>query len=178
MGWNILVILLENKSAEPQVSLFLTDINTMDTNNYIDLAKTYVALSNKHNLDLIAQMFAGDTTYYSSYFGEFKGCVAINEMMISFFSLLGCLLECWDVSINWRQMRWICFYYDWNWCNLRWVCWTSWRGTNSFCAGRPNQPYCGTQTRRNKWDVILLLHVTGFLNKWLTTFSFNKYTFN
>lgn len=86
MGWNILVILLENKSAEPQVSLFLTDINTMDTNNYIDLAKTYVALSNKHNLDLIAQMFAGDTTYYSSYFGEFKGCVAINEMMISFFS--------------------------------------------------------------------------------------------
>ena len=63
-----------------------TEINTMNTNNYIDLAKTYVALSNKHNLELIAQMFAGDTTYYSSYFGEFKGCVAINEMMISFFS--------------------------------------------------------------------------------------------
>lgn len=58
----------------------------MDTNNYIDLAKTYVALSNKHNLELITQMFAGDTTYYSSYFGEFKGCIAINEMMASFFS--------------------------------------------------------------------------------------------
>jgi len=86
MGWNIRVILLKNKSVEPQVSLFLTDINTMDTNNYIDLAKTYVALSNKHNLELVAQMFASDTTYYSSYFGEFKGCVAINEMMTSFFS--------------------------------------------------------------------------------------------
>jgi SnoaL-like domain len=86
MRWNILAILLKNKSMEPRVKLFLTNINTMDTNNYIDLAKTYVALSNKHNLELIAQMFAADTTYYSSYFGEFKGCVAINDMMISFFS--------------------------------------------------------------------------------------------
>lgn len=74
----------------------MIDINTMEKNNYIDLAKTYVELSNKHNLELIAQMFAGDTTYYSSYFGEFKGCVAIHEMMLGFFSRFSDAY--WDVQ--------------------------------------------------------------------------------
>ncbi|MBA2484310.1 MAG: nuclear transport factor 2 family protein [Nitrosomonas sp.] len=64
--------------------------------NYIELAKTYVTLSNQHNLELIAQMFAGDTTYHSSYFGEFKGCVAIHEMMVSFFSRFSDAY--WDVE--------------------------------------------------------------------------------
>ena len=68
----------------------------MDTNNYIDLAKNYVALSNKHDLELIMQMFASDTTYYSSYFGEFKDCVAIREMMVSFFSRFSDAY--WDVQ--------------------------------------------------------------------------------
>ena len=58
----------------------------MDANNYIDLAKSYVALSNKHNLKLIEPMFEQNATYHSSYFGTFTGVQEISKMMVGFFS--------------------------------------------------------------------------------------------
>lgn len=50
-----------------------------------ELAKNYVTLSNNHDLTLIKPLFAVDATYYSAYFGEYKGSDAIYAMMISFF---------------------------------------------------------------------------------------------
>ena len=50
-----------------------------------ELAKHYVTLSNNHDLTLIKALFAVDATYYSAYFGEYKGSDAILAMMISFF---------------------------------------------------------------------------------------------
>ncbi|SFP39736.1 SnoaL-like domain-containing protein [Nitrosomonas cryotolerans] len=58
----------------------------MNAAKCVDLAKTYVALSNSHNLQHIALMFIDEATYHSSYSGELKGSPAINEMMVSFFS--------------------------------------------------------------------------------------------
>ncbi len=50
-----------------------------------ELAKNYVTLSNNHDLTLIKSLFAADATYYSAYFGEYKGSDAIHAMMVSFF---------------------------------------------------------------------------------------------
>lgn len=58
----------------------------MDSNSYIDLAKSYVELSNKHNLKDITPMFAVNATYHSSYFGTFSGVGAIDKMMTGFFT--------------------------------------------------------------------------------------------
>jgi len=52
----------------------------------IELAKAYVALSNAHRLVLIVPMFVDQAVYYSSYVGEFRGRIAIEEMMADFFS--------------------------------------------------------------------------------------------
>lgn len=69
----------------------------MDSNEYIDLAKSYVEQSNKHNLKLIALMFEANATYHSSYFGTFTGAVAINKMMTDFFSRFPDAY--WDVPV-------------------------------------------------------------------------------
>lgn len=58
----------------------------MNSRKYNDLARSYVTLSNDHNLKLIALMFAEEATYYSSYFGTYTGKEAINKMMAEFFS--------------------------------------------------------------------------------------------
>lgn len=58
----------------------------MSAQKNIKLAKDYVALSNKHDLKRIEIMFVGNATYHSAYFGEYKGSVAIHEMMLSFFA--------------------------------------------------------------------------------------------
>lgn len=58
----------------------------MNTNTLIDLARNYVTLSNDHNLPFIQPLFADDATYHSTYFGEYKGSVAIHAMMASFFT--------------------------------------------------------------------------------------------
>ena len=50
-----------------------------------ELAKNYVTLSNNHDLALIKPLFAVDATYYSAYFGEYKGSAAIHTMMTGFF---------------------------------------------------------------------------------------------
>lgn len=68
----------------------------MDSNKYIDLAKSYVELSNKHNLKLISPMFEANATYHSSYFGTFTGIVAINKMMVGFFTRFPDVY--WDVA--------------------------------------------------------------------------------
>ena len=68
----------------------------MDSNKYIDLAKSYVELSNKHNLKLITLMFEANATYHSSYFGTFAGIEAINKMMVGFFTRFPDVY--WDVS--------------------------------------------------------------------------------
>ncbi|QOJ20592.1 MAG: nuclear transport factor 2 family protein [Gammaproteobacteria bacterium] len=57
----------------------------MHMNKPAELAKNYVTLSNNHDLALIKPLFAVDATYYSAYFGEYKGSDAIHTMMISFF---------------------------------------------------------------------------------------------
>ena len=57
----------------------------MRTNKPAELAKHYVTLSNNHDLARIRSLFAADATYYSAYFGEYKGSAAIHAMMISFF---------------------------------------------------------------------------------------------
>ena len=54
-------------------------------NKPAELAKNYVTLSNNHDLARIKPLFAVDATYYSAYFGEYKGSDAIHAMMISFF---------------------------------------------------------------------------------------------
>ena len=58
----------------------------MSAQKNIELAKNYVELSNKHDLKRIEIMFLGSATYHSAYFGEYKGSVAIHEMMLSFFA--------------------------------------------------------------------------------------------
>ncbi len=68
----------------------------MDSNKYIDLAKSYVELSNKHNLKLITLMFEANATYHSSFFGTFTGITAINKMMVDFFTRFPDVY--WDVS--------------------------------------------------------------------------------
>ncbi|MDH5552302.1 MAG: nuclear transport factor 2 family protein, partial [Nitrosomonas sp.] len=68
----------------------------MDSNNYIDLAKSYVELSNKHNLKDIPLMFAVNATYHSSYFGTFSGIGAIDKMMVGFFTRFPDVY--WDVA--------------------------------------------------------------------------------
>lgn len=68
----------------------------MDSNQYIDLAKSYVDLSNKHSLKDITPMFAVNATYRSSYFGTFSGVGAINKMMAGFFTRFPDVY--WDVS--------------------------------------------------------------------------------
>ncbi len=57
----------------------------MDTNTLFELASNYVTLSNDHNLPFIQPLFADDATYYSAYFGEYKGITVIHVMMDSFF---------------------------------------------------------------------------------------------
>ncbi len=58
----------------------------MNTKHVIDLAKNYVDLSNQHQLKSIECLFMCEATYHSSFFGEYKGRIAIHEMMVSFFS--------------------------------------------------------------------------------------------
>ncbi|MCC6922510.1 MAG: nuclear transport factor 2 family protein [Nitrosomonas sp.] len=58
----------------------------MNSKSYIEWAKNYVALSNKHDLRELEVMFLGSAIYHSDYFGEYKGSVAIREMMASFFA--------------------------------------------------------------------------------------------
>ena len=58
----------------------------MNAKELIGLAKTYVNLSNRHQLKLIEPMFMGDAIYQSAFFGEYKGRIAIHEMMVSFFA--------------------------------------------------------------------------------------------
>ena len=60
--------------------------NIMDNRSFIELAKNYVTLSNHHQLDLIKPLFAADATYYSEFFGEYRGSAAIHEMMLRFFN--------------------------------------------------------------------------------------------
>jgi len=57
----------------------------MDTNKLIELARNYVTLSNDHNFPSIQPLFADDATYFSAYFGEYKGSKAIHAMMANFF---------------------------------------------------------------------------------------------
>lgn len=57
----------------------------MHANKPAELAKNYVTLSNNHDLALIKSLLAADATYYSAYFGEYKGGAAIHAMMINFF---------------------------------------------------------------------------------------------
>lgn len=52
----------------------------------IELAKNYVALSNDHDLQRIRSLFATGATYYSAYFGEYRGSDAIHAMMTGFFT--------------------------------------------------------------------------------------------
>ena len=68
----------------------------MDSNNYIDLAKSYVELSNKHSLKDITLMFTVNATYRSSYFGTFSGVEAIDKMMVGFFTRFPDVY--WDVA--------------------------------------------------------------------------------
>lgn len=68
----------------------------MNTKHVIDLAKNYVYLSNQHKLKLIECLFMYEATYHSSFFGEYKGRIAIHEMMVSFFSRFPDVH--WDVS--------------------------------------------------------------------------------
>lgn len=49
-------------------------------------AKHYVALSNTHELAKIKSLFIPKATYYSAYFGEYRGRDAIHAMMQNFFS--------------------------------------------------------------------------------------------
>ncbi len=58
----------------------------MNSKPYIGWAKQYVALSNKHDLKGLEIMFLGSAIYHSDYIGEYKGSVAIREMMTSFFA--------------------------------------------------------------------------------------------
>ncbi|MCH9638222.1 MAG: nuclear transport factor 2 family protein [Betaproteobacteria bacterium] len=68
----------------------------MNAEDLIDLAKTYVSLSNRHQIKQIDTMFMEDATYHSSFFGEYKGRIAISEMMTSFFTRF--LDAYWDVT--------------------------------------------------------------------------------
>ncbi|SER02336.1 SnoaL-like domain-containing protein [Nitrosomonas sp. Nm51] len=58
----------------------------MSVQKNMELAKNYIELSNKHDLRRIETLFLGEATYHSAYFGEYKGSVAIHEMMLSFFA--------------------------------------------------------------------------------------------
>lgn len=58
----------------------------MNTNRLIELARNYVALSNRHDLTRIKPLFAADATYYSAYFGEYQGSDTIHAMMTGFFA--------------------------------------------------------------------------------------------
>ncbi len=51
----------------------------------VDLAKTYVALSNAHDLDAIFATFSPDIDYRTSQYGTFLGAAAVEEMMRGFF---------------------------------------------------------------------------------------------
>lgn len=57
----------------------------MNTGQSIELARNYVTLSNNHDLGQIKRLFVDDATYYSAYFGEYKGSSVIHTMMVSFF---------------------------------------------------------------------------------------------
>jgi len=57
----------------------------MDAHRLIELTKRYVDLSNQPDLAQIQSMFASDATYYSAFFGEYKGSHAIHTMMCDFF---------------------------------------------------------------------------------------------
>lgn len=57
----------------------------MNTGQPIEWARNYVTLSNNRDLVQIERLFAADATYYSAYFGEYKGGSAIHAMMVSFF---------------------------------------------------------------------------------------------
>lgn len=74
----------------------------MDSKKYIDLAKSYVALSNKHDLKQIMLMFEVDATYRSTYFGTFAGIEAINKMMVNFFSRFPDVY--WEV-VEYKQVK-------------------------------------------------------------------------
>ncbi len=58
----------------------------MDRGKAIDLARTYVDRSNRHELDVVFPMFNSDATYRSSQFGLFEGLDQIREMMTGFFA--------------------------------------------------------------------------------------------
>jgi len=53
---------------------------------FISKAKHYVDLSNQHQLALIPPLFTHDATYYSEYFGEYRGKESIHAMMVDFFT--------------------------------------------------------------------------------------------
>ena len=57
----------------------------MNEFNAINWAKSYVTLSNAHELAKIKSLFTPDATYHSTYFGEYRGIDAIHDMMQSFF---------------------------------------------------------------------------------------------
>ena len=72
----------------------------MSVQKNMELAKNYIELSNKHDLRHIETLFLGEATYHSAYFGEYKGSVAIHEMMLSFFARYPDVH--WEVS-NYRE---------------------------------------------------------------------------
>lgn len=58
----------------------------MSSKQHIEWAQHYVELSNKHDLRRLEALFLGSAIYHSDFFGEYKGGVAIREMMMSFFA--------------------------------------------------------------------------------------------
>ncbi len=58
----------------------------MPETSAIDLATEYVAASNAHDLDSIADILAADGVYQSSKVGEHRGAKAICMMMEKFFA--------------------------------------------------------------------------------------------
>ncbi|AWT60974.1 MAG: hypothetical protein DF168_02199 [Candidatus Moanabacter tarae] len=52
----------------------------------IELARKYVNLSNRHELEMVFRMFDENAVYHSNSVGSFKGLVAISTMMREFFA--------------------------------------------------------------------------------------------
>ena len=72
----------------------------MSKSQHIEWAKNYIELSTKHDLKQIELLFMGSALYHSAFFGEYKGAVAIREMMQSFFARYPDVH--WEVS-NYRE---------------------------------------------------------------------------
>ena len=58
----------------------------MSAEEEIELARKYVNLSNRHELEMVFRMFDENAVYHSNYVGSFKGLVAISTMMREFFA--------------------------------------------------------------------------------------------